>query len=86
MLFEIDLLRTGKSLPITGASPSDYRILVIRAQTRPSADLYAFHLRDTIPVFALPLEIGDREPSIDLSALLEQVYEEAALNLDIYYL
>ena len=84
-LIEIDLLRTGEALPIAGAAASDYRILVSRSQMRPVADLYAFNLRDQIPVFPLALEPGDREPLIDLAVLLDQVYDEAALDLAIAY-
>jgi hypothetical protein len=84
-LIEIDLLRTGESLPIAGATKSDYHVLVSRSQMRPGADLYAFNLRDQIPVFPLPLEIGDRELPINLEVLLDQVYEEAALDLAIHY-
>jgi hypothetical protein len=84
-LIEIDLLLTGEPMPIASATPSDYRILVSRSPMRPRADLYAFNLRDRIPVFPLPLESGDREPLIDLEELLDQVYEEAVLELAIDY-
>jgi Protein of unknown function (DUF4058) len=84
-LIEIDLLRSGESPPILEAAVSDYRILVSRSQIRPGADLYPFNLGDPIPVFPLPLEIGDHEPLINLEALLDQVYEEAALDLAIDY-
>lgn len=84
-LIEIDLLRSGESPPILEVTVSDYHILVSRSQIRPGADLYPFNLRDPIPVFPLPLQIGDHEPLIHLEALLDQVYEEAALNLAIDY-
>ncbi|WP_019499608.1 DUF4058 family protein [Pseudanabaena sp. PCC 6802] len=42
-------------------------------------------VRDRIPVFPLPLEPSDCEPQIDLKALLDRVYEEAALDLAIDY-
>jgi hypothetical protein len=84
-LVEIDLLRLGEALPVAGGVASDYRILVSRSRTRPDAELYAFNLRDQLPVFPLPLELSDREPFIDLSTLLDQVYDEAALELAIDY-
>jgi Protein of unknown function (DUF4058) len=84
-LIEIDLLRAGESPPIAEATASHYRVLVSRSQMRPEADLYAFNLRDPIPIFPLPLELGDREPLIHLEALLDQVYDEAALDLAIDY-
>ncbi|HEY9751970.1 MAG TPA: DUF4058 family protein, partial [Coleofasciculaceae cyanobacterium] len=48
-LVEIDLLRGGQPLPIKGDIQSDYRILVSRSDRRPSAQLYAFNLRQRIP-------------------------------------
>jgi hypothetical protein len=84
-LVEIDLLRDGEANPMAGGVPSDYRILVSRANHRPAAELYAFNLRDSLPRFLLPLYSGDREPVVDLQQMLEQVYQEAALELAIDY-
>ena len=84
-LVEIDLLRMGEPKPVAGGVPSDYRILVSRASRRPAAELYPFNLRDAIPRFLLPLKPGDEEPVVDLHTVLEQVYQEAALDLAIAY-
>jgi Protein of unknown function (DUF4058) len=84
-LIEIDLLRTGIAPIIVETIASQYRILVSRSSIRPGADLYGFNLRDPIPVFPLPLLMGDREPLINLETLLDQIYEEAALDLAIDY-
>src|SRR5690606_10818361 len=46
-LVEIDLLRGGAPMPISGSVPrSDYRILVSRGNRRPRAELYPFSVRD----------------------------------------
>ncbi|MFM7449283.1 MAG: DUF4058 family protein [Leptolyngbyaceae cyanobacterium] len=84
-LVEIDLLRTGEPKPVSGGIASDYRILVSRSAQRPAAELYPFNLRDEIPRFLLPLEQDIEEPIIDLKQMLNQVYEEAALDLAIDY-
>lgn len=84
-LIEIDLLRTGIVPLITETIASQYRVLISRSSVRPAADLYAFNLRDPIPVFPLPLLRGDLELLINLETLLDQVYEEAALDLAIDY-
>jgi hypothetical protein len=84
-LVEVDLLRTGDPKPVTGGIQSDYRILVSRADRRPAADLYAFNLRDVIPLFPLPLRSRDEEPTINLYELLDTVDREAALDLTIDY-
>ena len=84
-LVEIDLLRTGASLPVQGGRKADYQILVSRADERPAAERYPFDLQESIPVFLLPLTTADNEPAIDLAPLLNQAYEEAALDLVIDY-
>ena len=85
-LVEIDLLRAGKPMPIQG-NPSnvDYRVLVSRGNQRPTAQLYAFSLRDAIPRFPLPLKSGDAEPWVDLNEILNGVYERAGFDLRIDY-
>lgn len=84
-LVEIDLLRTGNSMPMAEEISSDYRILVSRANLRPEAELYPFMVRESIPKFLLPLKPGDQEPIVNLSDVLGQVYQEAALDLAIDY-
>ncbi|KYC36409.1 hypothetical protein WA1_42650 [Scytonema hofmannii PCC 7110] len=84
-LVEIDLLRTGNPQPILGLVRSDYRILVSRSDNRPEAELYPFNLRDPIPVFQLLLQPQDEEPIVNLYEILQEVYEEAALDLVIDY-
>ena len=84
-LVEIDLLRLGESLPILGATKSDYHILVSRSHQRPDADLYSFDLQDPIPVFPVPLRSGEDEPVIDLQRLLNEIYERARFDLAIDY-
>ncbi len=84
-LVEIDLLRMGEPKLVVGGIPSDYRILVSRSHRRPFAELYPFNLRDTIPRFLFPLQIGDEEPALELHAVLEQMYQDTALDLAIAY-
>jgi len=85
-LVEIDLLRVGKPMPIQGNPPNvDYRILVSRGNRRPTAQLYAFSLRDAIPRFSLPLRFGDAEPLVDLNEIFNGVYERAGFDLRIDY-
>jgi len=84
-LIEIDLLRGGQPLPMVGTVQSNYRILVSRSDRRPSAQLYAFNLRQAIPQFSVPLAAGDEEPVLDLQAVLQQVYERGRYHLAIDY-
>jgi Protein of unknown function (DUF4058) len=84
---EIDLLRQGETMPIVGGQRSDYQILVSRADERPSAERYAFNLRDEMPKFLLPLDTSDSavEPIVDIKALLNQVCVNTAVDIDIDY-
>lgn len=85
-LVEIDLLRDGEPMPIyNDGYQSDYRILVSRSHRRPSADLYAFSVRQPIPAFPLPLRRGEAEPVVDLNTLLHDLYDRAAYDLRLNY-
>jgi Protein of unknown function (DUF4058) len=83
---EIDLLRVAQPIRVEGASgKSDYRILVSAASNRPNADLYSFNLRDPIPVFPLPLRSEDESVTVELGLLLQEVYDQGCLDLQIDY-
>jgi hypothetical protein len=85
-LVEIDLLRIYQPLPVFGNDiEGSYRILVSRADCRPTADLYLFNLPDAIPAFPLPLRSGDVEPIVDLQALLNTVYDRAGYDFTLDY-
>lgn len=86
-LVEIDLLRKGKPMPITIREPlkSDYRILISRGQSRPTARLLAFGVRQPIPVIPIPLLPNDPEPMLDLNAVLHALYERARFDLQLDY-
>jgi len=92
-LVEIDLLRGGQPLPILGATKSDYRIVVSRSvgeaspkeNRRPSAQLYAFSVRQAVPSFPVPLKMGEEAPLLDLQAILGEVYERGRYHLAIDY-
>lgn len=83
---EIDLLRSGKQMPIVNQGiTSHYRILVSRGQQRPQAYLYAFNLQNQIPSFPLPLRAEDSEPVIDLQDLLTGIYDIGSYDLKLDY-
>lgn len=82
---EIDLLRGGQPMPMLGATPSLYRILISQAEKRPRADLYALTLQTPLPTLAIPLRVGDREPQLDLQTILHDLYDRAGFALVIDY-
>jgi hypothetical protein len=84
-LVEIDLLRGGRQMPVTGGIKSDYCILISRGNRRPKAQLYAFTVREEIPSFMLPLQPGDAEIQVDLQTLFWGVYDRAGFDLSIDY-
>jgi hypothetical protein len=75
---EIDLLRDGDRLPMGRKRPpiADYYVLVSRAGEYPRARVWAFGIREPIPVIPVPL--GPKTPAVplDLQLCLNQVYED----------
>jgi Protein of unknown function (DUF4058) len=85
-LVEIDLLRGWQPMPIIDNSiQSDYRVLVSRSDRRPFAELYPFNLRDSFPIFLLPLREEDVEPIVNLPELLTGIYDRAGYDYRIDY-
>jgi len=83
---EIDLLRTGPPMPYTErAMGSHYRLFIRRRERPGQARLYPFSMRQAIPTFSLPLLPDDAEPTVDLGALLNGVYDRAGYDLVIRY-
>lgn len=83
---EIDLLRQGEPMPIVGQPhPSDYCMLISRSYNPPQAELYPFNLSQSIPLFTLPLQPNDQEPTIDLHQLLDQAYDRAGYSIIMDY-
>ncbi|MBE7381920.1 MAG: DUF4058 family protein [Leptolyngbya sp. SIO1E4] len=85
-LVEIDLLRSGSPMPMTGTElQHDYQIMVSRQQRRPWADLYPFTVRDPMPAFGLPLKPPHADIEIQLDLLLQTVVERAGLEVVLNY-
>lgn len=85
-LVEIDLLRAGEPLPMTGAAPrSDYRVVVARGWQRPRAYVYPCTLREPLPDFPLPLQRREAEPLVPLNATLHDLYARARYDLELDY-
>jgi hypothetical protein len=81
---EIDLLRGGTRMPITGLKACDYYTLVSRPLDRPTVDVCPVKLRERLPVIPVPLKRGVPEPTVDLKAILDRVYDEAGYAYAIY--
>ncbi|WP_413163887.1 DUF4058 family protein [Capilliphycus salinus ALCB114379] len=85
-LVEIDLLRGWQPMPILAEDiQSDYRVLVSDEERRPRATLYPFNLRDSLPIFSIPLRSEDVEPMLNLQELFTTVYHRAGYDYRINY-
>jgi hypothetical protein len=85
-LVEIDLLRGGSAMAMTGQiGSSAYRVLVSQYSNRPTADLYGFGLQESIPAFPLPLKPEDAAIRVDLQAIALGVYDRGRYDLRIDY-
>lgn len=74
-LVEFDLLRGGEPTPSPDRPDCDYSVLVSRAERRPEADYWPIGLRDRLPMVPIPLREPDRDATLDLQALLHDVYD-----------
>ena len=86
-LVEIDLLRDGVRLPLGVPRPpvTDYYILVSVAERRPSTDVWAFTLRQRIPIFPIPLKVDMQPVPLDVKGCLDLIYDEGNYPIKIDY-
>lgn len=85
-LVEIDLIITGDKMPIlTNIPETDYRILIARSHLLPSAQLFAFTVRESISNFPIPLQPGEQDIELNVQDLLLGIYERARFDLTIDY-
>jgi len=83
---EIDLLRAGDpSVTRPPLVPSDYRIMVSRAEQRTRGRYWPVRVRQPSPVIGIPLRGSDPDVPLDLGAVLSAAYEHGAYDLSINY-
>jgi hypothetical protein len=81
---EIDLLRTGRPLPLDDRPGCDYSVMVSRVEDRPVADFWPIGLRERLPTIPVPLRAGDPDAKLDLQAVLDRIYDTAGYAYYIY--
>jgi len=85
-LVELDLLRGGERLPMsTSLPPGDYYAIVSRADRRPKVDVYAWSLRQPLPIIPIPLKGDDPDVPLDLQKVFTTVYDRARYDLTVDY-
>jgi hypothetical protein len=88
-LVEIDLLRSGErvlSVPRWLVPPdarTTYQACVRRGWLPHRFEIYPIPLRRSLPVFAIPLRVQDKDIHLDLQAVLEQAYRKGRYHLTI---
>ena len=81
---EIDLLRGGPRLPLTGVPPCDYCMMVSRPAMRPEVQAWAVSLRDRLPTIPIPLSGSVPDATLNLQELLHEVYDAAGYEDYLY--
>jgi hypothetical protein len=85
-LVELDLLLGGARLPMgRPLPPGDCYAIVARAERRPDADVYAWTVRNPLPVIPIPLLPPDKDLRCDLAAVFATTYERGRYARSIDY-
>lgn len=83
---EIDLLRAGvPSVTDPPLPPSDYRILVSRADQRTRTRFWPVSVRHPLPVIGIPLRGKEPEVPLDLGVAFRSGYDRAAYDASVDY-
>jgi hypothetical protein len=74
-LVELDLLLGGRRLPLSKPlPPGDYYAMLSRSDKRPDCEVFAWTLRQALPVLPIPLRDPDADVLIDLGAVFKTAY------------
>jgi hypothetical protein len=85
-LIELDLLRSGKRVPMADPLPdTPYFALVSRVERRPTADVWPISLRQPLPTIPVPLRLGDADVPLDLQAVLTTLYDVFRYGRELDY-
>jgi Protein of unknown function (DUF4058) len=83
---EIDLLRTGTpTVTDPPLRPSDYRVLISRADQRARTRFWPISVRQDLPVISISLRGKDPEAPLDLGEVFRAVYDRAAYDVSVDY-
>jgi len=83
---EIDLLRDGApSVTHPPLIPCDYRVMVSRVRDRHRGRYWPISVRQPLPVIGIPLRGKDADVPLDLGAVLNAAYDNAAYEASIDY-
>ncbi len=81
-LVEIDLLRTGRRVPMQKPLPAaSYFVFVSRAERRPITEMWPIQLDMPLPTVPIPLRDNEPDVKLNLQDALHEIYD--ALNYDL---
>jgi hypothetical protein len=85
-LIEIDLLRSGRRVPMRDPLPDfPYFVLIHRASSRPLADVWPIGLQDPLPSIPVPLLAPDADVELNLQAAFSGAYDSVGYGRAIDY-
>lgn len=85
-LIELDLLVGGRRMPLGKRLPSgDYFAFVAHSQRRFNCDVYAWSVRQPLPVLPIPLKAPDPDLRINLAEVFKQTYERGRYERCLRY-
>lgn len=85
-LLELDLLLKGQRLPLEQElPPGDYYALLSRGDRRPDCEVYAWSLRQALPVLPIPLRPPDADVWCDLGAVFAMAYDRGRYGRSLDY-
>src|SRR5207247_1729487 len=85
-LLEIDLLRSGRRVPMRQPLPdTPYCVVLTRAEAKPFSDVWPIDLRQHLPTVPVPLLPGDADVFLDLQAALTAIYDALGFDLMVDY-
>ncbi len=85
-LVELDLFRQGRRLPMRAPLPQgEFFAMVARSEHRPDCQVYAWGIRDPLPVIPVPLRIPDADVTLNLAEVFAIVYERGRYGRSVNY-
>ncbi len=85
-LVEIDLLRTGRRVPMQKPLPAaSYFVFVSRAERRPITEMWPIQLDMPLPTVPIPLRDNDPDVKLNLQSALHEIYDTLNYDLAIDY-
>ena len=83
---ELDLLRGGTRTKLARPLPSaDYYACVFRGDRKPDVDVFAWRVRDKLPVIRIPLRAPDKDVPLNLGEAERTAYERGRYDRKLRY-